>query len=211
MKKGKLIVFEGGEGSGKTAISNMVCDYLDKNNIEYVHSREPGGTYFGNQIRNMLFNEVYSDNLDPFTELCLFEAARRQHYLQIIKPALDKGKVVILDRFILSTLAIQNFPAGTNVINILNNLATDAVKIDATILLDISPEVALKRIDDNCRSTNKNDRKPIEWHKNIRSLLLVLGTSMREKLNTHIIDADRDEDTIFNEVIEIVKGVIKDE
>ena len=133
------------------------------------------------------------------------------HYLQIIKPALDKGKVVILDRFILSTLAIQNFAAGTNVINILNNLATDAVKIDATILLDISPEVALKRIYDNCRPTNKNDRKPIEWHKNIRSLLLVLGTSMREKLNTHIIDADRDEDTIFNEVIEIVKGVIKDE
>ena len=69
----------------------------------------------------------------------------------------------------------------------------------------------MERIKYNNRETNKNDCKPIEWHKNIRSLLLVLGTSMREKLNTHIIDADRDEDTIFNEVIEIVKGVIKDE
>ena len=146
--KGKLIVFEGGEGSGKSTMVNKTYNYLKDKGVDCIKSREPGGTLFGNDIRDILFNKDYSCTLDEQTKLYLFEAARREHYLNIIKPALDAGKVVLLDRFVLSALVLQN-TGNTNEIDMLNDLSTNYVKIDATIILDINPKLAIDRIKSN--------------------------------------------------------------
>ena len=95
-KRGKLIVFEGGEGSGKTTISGMVYEWFRDHQIPVIKSREPGGVKISEEIRKIILD----NEMDPLTELFLYEAARREHYLKVIKPALEDGKVVILDRFI---------------------------------------------------------------------------------------------------------------
>lgn len=211
MEKGKLIVFEGGEGCGKTTMSNMVYDWMRENNIDCIKSREPGGTAIGNDIRNILLNREYSDNIDAFSELLLYEAARREHFIQIINPALKSGKHVILDRFILTTSVYQggdrdDFDAYMMLINKLNNLAINYTKIDCTILLDIDPEISMRRIKDNNRETNRYDLASLEEQRKIRDLYKM--KSMFYK-NRYIIDADKSQDKIFNEVLKIIKGVIE--
>ena len=208
--KGKLIVFEGGEGSGKSTMVNKTYNYLKDKGVDCIKSREPGGTLFGNDIRDILFNKDYSCTLDEQTKLYLFEAARREHYLNIIKPALDAGKVVLLDRFVLSALVLQN-TGNTNEIDMLNDLSTNYVKIDATIILDINPKIAIDRIKSNNRETNYNDEKPIEWHMKVRNMLIYLGMAIH-KFNSHIVNAEKDKDEVFKDVIKIIEGVInKDE
>ena len=197
MEKGKLIVFEGGEGCGKTTISNMVYNWMQENNIDCIKSREPGGTAIGNDIRNILLNKEYSDNIDAFSELLLYEAARREHF--------------ILDRFILTTSVYQggdrdDFDSYTRLINKLNNLAINYTKIDCTILLDIDPAISMRRIKDNNRETNRYDLASLEYQRKIRDLYKIKSTFYK---NRYIIDADNSQDKIFNEVLQIIKGVIE--
>lgn len=211
MEKGKLIVFEGGEGCGKTTMSNMVYDWMRENNIDCIKSREPGGTAIGNDIRNILLNKEYSDNIDVFSELLLYEAARREHFIQIINPALKSGKHVILDRFVLTTSVYQggdrdDFDSYMMLINKLNNLAINYTKIDCTILLDIDPEISIRRIKDNNRETNRYDLASLEEQRKIRELYKMKSTFYK---NRYIIDADKSQNKIFDEVLKIIKGVIE--
>ena len=93
----------------------------------------------------------------------------------------------------------------------LNDLSTNYVKIDATIILDINPKIAIDRIKSNNRETNYNDEKPIEWHMKVRNMLIYLGMAIH-KFNSHIVNAEKDEDEVFKDVIKIIEGVInKDE
>lgn len=211
MEKGKLIVFEGGDGCGKTTMSNMVYDWMRENNIDCIKSREPGGTAIGNDIRNILLNKEYSDNIDVFSELLLYEAARREHFIQIINPALKSGKHVILDRFVLTTSVYQggdrdDFDSYMMLINKLNNLAINYTKIDCTILLDIDPEISIRRIKDNNRETNRYDLASLEEQRKIRELYKMKSTFYK---NRYIIDADKSQNKIFDEVLKIIKGVIE--
>ena len=157
--KGKLIVFEGNEGSGKTTIAKKFYEWCLKNKIDAILSREPGGVASAEDIREIILNKKYEEEIDPLTELLLFEAARREHYVRVIKPALKAGKVVILDRFILSTLAIQGCARkiDINLINKLNTKTTDSTKADFTVLLDVDYNTAMNRIKTNNRTTNRLD------------------------------------------------------
>ena len=211
MKKGKLICFEGGEGSGKSTMVKNTYEYLKNKGIDCVIFKEPGGTEVGEDIRNILLSKEYSSSLDEQTKLYLLEAGRRENYLHIIKPALEAGKVILADRFVLSSLVLQNKSLGTNVIDDLNNYATDCIDIDATIILDIDPQTAINRIVLNNRETNYNDVQPLEWHTNIRNLLIYLGMAM-PKFKSHMVDANRNEDEVFKDVINLIEEVInKDE
>ena len=211
MKKGKLICFEGGEGSGKSTMVKNTYEYLKNKGIDCITFKEPGGTKVGEDIRNILLNKEYSSSLDEQTKLYLLEAGRRENYLHIIKPALEAGKVILADRFVLSSLVLQNKSLGTNVIDDLNNYATDCIDIDATIILDIDPQTAINRIVLNNRETNYNDVQPFEWHTNIRNLLIYLGMAM-PKFKYHMVDANRTEDEVFKDVINLIEEVInKDE
>lgn len=144
--KGKFITFEGCEGAGKSKQIKLVKDYLEKNNIKYVLTREPGGATISEKIRELLLS-AENKEMTPVAEALLFSAARAQHVNDVIKPNLEKGVLVLCDRFIDSSLAYQGVAGGLgfDYVKSINERAIDGCYPDATIFLNISPEDAFKR------------------------------------------------------------------
>ena len=207
--KGKLIVFEGVEGSGKTTMVDKTYNYLKSKGVDCIKSREPGGTLCGNDIREIIFGKEYSPLLDEQTKLYLMEAARREHYLHIIKPALDAGKVVLLDRFVMCTVVYQNEALGTNEITRLNDFATDCVDIDATLIFDMDAQIAYDRTHSGDRvDHNYHDDRSLKWYKDTNTLYKFIAISEDNKYKPKVVNANRSIDEVFKDVIDIVEGVI---
>lgn len=141
-----FITFEGGEGCGKTTQARLLSNKLEQQNIPVVLTHEPGGTALGNEIRKLLKKERGSP-ISPRAELFLFAASRVQLVSELIRPALEDNKVVICDRFTYSTVVYQGYGRGLDLttVEIVNNMATQNLKPDLAVLLDISPEQGLTR------------------------------------------------------------------
>ena len=141
-----FITFEGGEGCGKSSQSRLLLEKLHQQNIPAVLTHEPGGTALGNEIRRVL-KRKQGITISPQAELFLFVASRAQLVAELILPALKEGKVVICDRFAHSTLVYQGYGRGLDLttLEMVNNMATENLKPDLAILLNISPEQGLKR------------------------------------------------------------------
>ncbi len=145
MPGGLFITFEGGDGSGKSAQVRSLQGRLQRRGISALTVREPGGTSLGDSLRQLLkFSDV---SMTPEAELLLFNASRAQLVSEVIRPALEKGEVVVSDRFTDSTLAYQGYGRGIALdqVEAVNNTATTGLMPDLTILLDIPPEEGLKR------------------------------------------------------------------
>ncbi len=142
-----LITFEGIDGCGKSTQATLLADRLRSDGIEVLQLREPGGTELSEQVRTLLLNKDYTHPLAPEAELLLFAASRAQLVQEVIKPALARGAVVILDRFTDSTIAYQGFGRGIPLrfIEQVNRLATAEIEPDLTFLLDISLATASER------------------------------------------------------------------
>ncbi len=158
--KGKFIVIEGIDGSGKTTQINQLSKWLISNKIipennKLVITREPGGTKLGKSIRALLLDDSIEKSPDSITELLLYAADRAQHVNEIIRPSLNKGDWVISDRFCGSTLAYQGYgrKLDLNLIKDLETIATQGIYPDITFLLDIPVEESIKR-----RVNIKDDR-----------------------------------------------------
>lgn len=171
MSKGKFIVLEGGEGSGKTSAINFLKEAFN-NSDNIVFTREPGGTTVGEKIRNLLMDKGNKDIL-PITELFLFCAGRAQHVEELIIPSLKFGKHVISDRFDASTIAYQLF--GRNKMELLNSflainsIAKQKVEPDAVIWLDVTPEIGLTRKEKSQEGkTTRFDDERLEFHQKVR-------------------------------------------
>lgn len=145
-KKGFLVTFEGGEGSGKTTQSGLFCQFLNQEKINYIFGREPGGTPFSEYVRMLIKDETFR-NKSSLSELLLFESARADIVDKIIEPALNDGAVMVLDRFYDSTLAYQGYGRGIDkdMIKNLNKIASKGIAPDLTFYLKISAEEAFKR------------------------------------------------------------------
>jgi dTMP kinase len=144
MTKGKLITVEGPDGSGKTTQIKELVDYLIFKGFKVMHVREPGGTAIGECVRDLLLNM----DMHAQTEVLLFTASRIQNIHENILPALEKGTVVVCDRFIHSTQAYQGFGRGLKVeVEKLQTLVDDLVTIDYTLFLNISLEESIARIE----------------------------------------------------------------
>jgi len=145
-RPGFLITLEGIEGSGKTTHARRLFSFLEESGIPCLLTREPGGTPMGEKIRDILLNPE-SGVIDPLAETFLFEASRREHVKEVINPALHEGKVVICVRFTDSTLAYQGYGRGVplSYLCYLNDIATEGVMPDLTVLFDVEPEVGLAR------------------------------------------------------------------
>lgn len=145
---GKLIVIEGLEGAGKSSAINTVIDVLSSFNIKTMTTREPGGTPIGEQLREIIKNPTYKDELDDKTELLLLYASRIQLIKECIYPALTDGVWVIADRFELSTLAYQGGGRGLDhsMLQALSAFCLDGFKPDLTLYLDLSPEQGMQRV-----------------------------------------------------------------
>lgn len=141
-----FIAFEGGEGCGKTTQAKLLMANIQQRNISVVLTHEPGGTPLGNKIRRLLKNQRGAP-ISPQAELFLFAASRVQLVAELIRPALEEGKVVICDRFAYSTAVYQGHARGLDAVGVrmINDMATQNLKPDLNILLDISPEQGLAR------------------------------------------------------------------
>jgi dTMP kinase len=141
-----FITFEGGEGCGKSTQSRLLLNKLHQQNIAVVLTHEPGGTALGDEVRRVL-KRKQGIPISPQAELFLFVASRAQLVAELIRPALKEGKVVICDRFVHSTLVYQGYGRGLDltILEMVNNMATENLKPDLAILLNISPEQGLTR------------------------------------------------------------------
>lgn len=169
MRKGKFITFEGPEGSGKTTQINLLKTYLRNEGFSVLITREPGGEKIAERIRKILLSP---GDLEPLAELFLYASSRIQHVEKVIRPALQKGMIVVSDRFCDATLAYQGYGRGISerLIREINRLSTSGVKPDLTILLDIEPAVGLKRA-----RHNKMERESLAFHRRVRRGYLKLA------------------------------------
>ena len=172
--KGKFIVFEGIDGSGKTTQINQLSKWITESNLipknkQLVITREPGGTKLGQSIRSLLLDTSIEKNPDSITELLLYAADRAQHVNEIIRPSLQKGNWVISDRFCGSTLAYQGYGRKLDIklIKDLETIATQGISPDITFLLDITVDESIKR-----RINIKDDRIENEGREFLSNVLL---------------------------------------
>lgn len=167
MKK-QFITFEGPEGSGKTSVIKEVYEALKRQGHDVIVTREPGGVAISERIRSLLLD--YNDEvMDARTEALLFAASRRQHVIEIIKPALEAGKIVLCDRYIDSSLAYQGVARdlGIEEVYSLNLFAIETYIPDLTLFIDISPETGLKRVKKNQRAMDRLDLETLDFHQKV--------------------------------------------
>jgi dTMP kinase len=165
-KQTKLIVFEGGEGVGKSTQIELLCKTLTANNLTFVKTREPGGLQSAEEIREIIFSKNY--NTQNTTDLLLFTAARHENIKKNIEPNMGLVDFIICDRFVLSTLVYQGFVGGYDIklIKELHKICNNNLYPDLTIILDVSPQIALKRLE-NRDDVNKYDEKAIDFHNKV--------------------------------------------
>ena len=172
--KGKFIVFEGIDGSGKTTQIKQLSKWITESNLipknkQLVVTREPGGTKLGQSIRSLLLDTSREKSPDSITELLLYAADRAQHVNEIIRPSLQKGNWVISDRFCGSTLAYQGYGRKLDIklIKDLETIATQGISPDITFLLDITVDESIKR-----RMNIKDDRIENEGREFLSNVLI---------------------------------------
>ena len=188
MSKGFLVSLEGPEGAGKTSVLEALIPILEDRGVKVLSTREPGGVLIGEKIREVILDPSHTE-MDPKTELLLYIASRRQHLVEKVLPALAAGKLVIMDRFIDSSVAYQGFGRGLDIeaIDWLNEFATDGLKPDLTLYFDIEVEEGLARIAANSdREINRLDMEGLDLHRKVRQGYL----SLLEKEANRIVKID---------------------
>jgi dTMP kinase len=203
---GKLISFEGSEGSGKSTQIAALAKHLQLLGREVLTTREPGGTEIGEQIRNIIVHNSRGDEMCAETELFLFAAARAQLVREVIAPALVKGAVVLSDRFLDSSTVYQGIARNlaSDPVQQINDFAVGNVMPDLTIILDVPTEVSLARI--RLRASDLPDRMEREnaaFFAKVREGYLLLAKSLPARF--HVIDGTQPESVIEKEVWKTVQ------
>lgn len=208
MNQNKIISFEGGDGSGKTSILEKVEKYLLDNEIEYMVTREPGGVKISESIREIIL-DTNNTEMDSKTEALLYAAARRQHLTQKVIPELNSGKVIIFDRYVDSSVVYQGYVRGIGMEEVynLNLFATEGFLPGLTLLLDIDPEIALRRITDSNRTEDRLDLEGLTFHKKVREGYLLLAKKNPERIQ--MIDANKEINEVYEDVIDKIKQYLE--
>ena len=197
---GFLVSFEGGEACGKSTQIKLFKEFLEKNNIDYLCTREPGGTPVGEEIRNILLHS--KSDLSAKTEFLLFSASRNKLIEEVVKPALDAGKVVVLDRYFDSSYTYQGYAGNLDIKDIKNitGFAISGAVPNLTFLLDISYEDGLKRKqnDENLKNLDRIESKTKEYHDNVRKGYLKIAHDNPKRV--FVIDATKSVDQIEKEI-----------
>ena len=198
--RGKFIVLEGPDRCGKSTQAKLLYNYLLERGFDVVLTREPGGTPTAEKIRQI----VLEPGLDvrPVAELLLYEASRAQHTQEKIIPALQEGKVVICERYTMSTCAYQGYARGLdlNMIDTLNQLATTGLKPDLTLVFLMSDKYFSSR--GEYLFSDRLEREDREFRQNMRHGYKMLAARTE---NAYLIDADADVDAIRAQVIELLE------
>lgn len=202
--KGKFITLEGPDGSGKSTIISLIGDYMSKKGIEFIVTREPGGTQIGEEIRAIILDNA-NINMGPETEALLYAAARSQHIHEKILPALNEGKIVFSDRFVLSSLAYQGVGRGLGIdkVKSINDFGLRDVYPDLIMFFDIDPEQTLKRKTISMGG-DRLEQEGNEFHRKVYDGYMELLKKYPE--NVKKIDASKSVEEVLNQsIIEIEK------
>ena len=220
LRRGVLITLEGGEGAGKTTQAEALAGLLHDEGYEVLLTREPAGTDLGSLIKEAferLAAPGEAAGVTPPAELLLFEAARAQHVEEVIRPALDRGEVVLCDRFSDSTLAYQGYGRGLSLdhIRACNHIANGGLVPHLTLLLDVPPEVGLARAE---RRPNEKlgqeepgdaiGRQSLQFHRRVREGFLALA--QREPGRIQVLDAGQPAEAVTAAAWERVKVFLED-
>lgn len=192
---GRFIVFEGGEGAGKSTQLRLLAQRLTAAGVPVVTTREPGGTPTAEAIRSVLLTPA-ADPMAARCEALLFAAARADHVERVIAPALAAGQVVLCDRFVDSSLAYQGYARSLAVeeVRALSTWATGGLVPDVTVLLDIAPTQGLARAQDG----NRMEAEAVQFHERVRLGLLDLAAAAPERYL--VLAADDDADNLAEQV-----------
>jgi len=205
MKQGKFITIEGQDGAGKTTNINAICSQLDELGVEYIQTREPGGTPLSEDIRQLLL-EKKNLKIDDTAELLLMFAARSQHLSELIEPTLKKGIWVVCDRFTDATIAYQGGGRGINddTITQLANIVQQGREPDLTILLDVDMNVGKQRVNTRQEEQDRFETELDNFKQRVRDRYLQLAQENKERIV--LIDATPDIETVTNSVKTTIKS-----
>lgn len=192
-----ILTFEGIEGCGKSTQIEKLKNSLIKLNLDFAIFREPGGTDLSEEIRNILLNKDL--DISPLSELLLFESARAELISKKILPSNKSKKIIIIDRFIDSTVAYQGYGRGISLelINLLNKIVIEGIKIDRTYLLDASVDIIDKRIAN--KKKDRIERENSNFHNKIRAGFLEIAKQNPQRFL--VIDATKEVDEIHNIIL----------
>ncbi len=206
MKNGLFITFEGTDGSGKTTQIKLIEERIREMGYEVVLTREPGGTKVSELIRDLVLNPENSE-IVPLTEVILYAASRAQHVVQVIKPAVEAGKVVICDRFVDSSYAYQGCGRGVDlkIVTDVNRVAIAGLSPDITFFLDIDPETALKRRI-NTTGADRIEQEKMDFHRRVYDGYKKMSVLYSDRIKT--IDANKSIEEISFQINEYLKDLL---
>lgn len=208
MKKGLFIVFEGGEGTGKTTAIDAIYDWIISNNLNCIKTREPGGIKISEQIRQVILSKE-NTAMDARTEALLYAAARRQHLVEKVIPALENGTIVLCDRFIDSSLAYQGYARNLGIEEIMsiNKFAIEEYMPDVSVFFDLDPKIGLERINkNNCREINRLDLEKLDFHDKVRNGYDIIYKNNKDRIVK--IDASGSKEDVVKQIKEVLKHKI---
>jgi dTMP kinase len=198
LSRGRFITFEGGEGGGKSTQAKRLAAWLSDRGIPVLLTREPGGSAGAEAIRRVLLE---GQGFDPVAECMLHFAARREHVVATIRPALAAGMWVISDRFADSTRAYQCYGQGVpgEVYGRLADLALEGLAPDLTLILDVPPETGMARAASRGAAADRYERLDAGFHARVRAGFLAIAAA--EPGRCAVVDAGRDADAVFGDLI----------
>ena len=206
---GYFVTLEGPEGSGKTSVSSLVSEYFSNKGRSVVLTREPGGIPISEKIRDLIL-DPNNEEMDDRTEALLYAASRRQHLVEKILPALEKGSLVICDRFLDSSLAYQGYARGLGIDEIyeVNKFAIDSHLPNLTIFLDLDPEAGMERIG----VRGFKDRLELAgdaFHEKVYLGYKIVAERYPERIKT--VDASQALNDVVYDVIELIEKALNHE
>lgn len=204
---GLFITLEGPDGSGKSTISRMLVSYLRERGLRVTLTREPGGTDISEGIRHMILDNKNTE-MQSTTEALLYAASRAQHVGEKIMPAIDANRIVICDRFVLSSLVYQGIGRGLGVNNIkkINDFATNGLEPDLILFFDIDPKFALARKTRRTKA-DRLEKEKLEFHTDVYEGYKSLLGGYGEKVK--VIDAHKNKKNVFEQVRKVVDKLIE--
>ncbi|CAH0416493.1 dTMP kinase [Periweissella fabaria] len=211
-ESGILISFEGPDGAGKTSVLRRIMQRLTPIlGDRLLFTREPGGTNnkTAESIRELVLNSS-SDDMDDRTEVLLFAAARRQHVVQTILPALEDGKIVITDRYVDSSVAYQGGgrEIGMDTVIDINKFAIEGTLPDYTIYFNVRPEIGIQRIKNTrMNEVNRLDEETLAFHQRVSESYLIIANDNPERFK--IINADNDIDDVVEETWQVIQTILQ--
>ncbi len=204
--KGLFISVEGTDGAGKSTQIDLLIEHLKNKGVDVIYTREPGGTYISEKIRNIIL-DTDNEGMEGACEALLYAASRAQHVREKIVPAINSGKTVICDRYVDSSMVYQGVARGLGVeaVKAINDFAIGGVMPDITLFFDLTVEESVKR-KKNMGNLDRIEKESFDFHKKIYDGYVALAESDPERIKR--IDASKPVEEVHAQVLKVLEGLI---